>query len=173
MKNIIDTSVVQAIRVKDMYYDSIMEIPLAEFYPEDYEGEDYQVMDTVALPNPDFTDVEVADAILAQDKIAIIVSKNLDDGSWGNKKKLLAIMEECEKKNVPFIMICNASREDINAFRKKNKFDVPTFAMDEIELKIISRSNPTLMVLEKGVVKGKYPFRSTPSVDNFRTEHLK
>ena len=64
---------------------------------------------------------------------------------------------------VPFVMICNASRDEINAFRKKHNFEIPVFVMDEIELKVISRSNPALMILEKGVVKGKYPYRSIPA----------
>jgi hypothetical protein len=45
--------------------------------------------------------------------------------------------------------------------------------MDEIELKIISRSNPAMLVLEKAVVKAKYPHRSIPSVKTFTEKHLK
>ena len=90
-----------------------------------------------------------------------------------NIDKLKKLQAACDKKGVPFVLICNASREEINKFRKKNKFNIPTFSMDEIELKIISRSNPSVVVLEKGVVKGKYPYRSTPSVESFRSNHLK
>jgi hypothetical protein len=54
---------------------------------------------------------------------------------------------------------------EIDAFRKANNFDIPIFLNDETELKAIARSNPSLMVLKKGVVKGKYPTNSTPSVE--------
>jgi hypothetical protein len=49
---------------------------------------------------------------------------------------------------------------------------IPVFSMDEIELKIISRSNPALVVLERGVVKAKYSKRTIPTVEKFKTNHL-
>ena len=88
-------------------------------------------------------------------------------------KELKAIEAECKKNGVPFMMICNATREDIDAFRKKYAFDIPVFSMDEIELKIISRSNPALLVMEKGVVKAKYTLASTPTGESFAKQHLK
>jgi len=32
-------------------------------------------------------------------------------------------------------------------------------------LKSIGRSNPSLLIIEKGIVKAKYPHRSIPTVD--------
>ena len=60
-------------------------------------------------------------------------------------------------------MITSSSKEEITAFREETGLNIPTVQNDEIEIKSITRSNPSLMVLEKSVVKGKYPFRSTPS----------
>ena len=57
-------------------------------------------------------------------------------------------------------------------FKKKHNFNVPMFVNDETELKAISRSNPTILVIEKGVVKGKYPYRSTPTKEKFKQNHL-
>ena len=48
----------------------------------------------------------------------------------------------------------------------------PIFINDETELKAISRSNPTVLVIEKAVVTGKYSFRSTPTKEKFITKHL-
>jgi hypothetical protein len=62
-------------------------------------------------------------------------------------------------------MICNGSKEQIDRFRGKYKFPVPAFLNDETELKVMARSNPSLMVVEKGRVKGKYAHRSTPDLD--------
>jgi hypothetical protein len=42
---------------------------------------------------------------------------------------------------------------------------VPVFLNDETELKAIARSNPSLLIFEKGTVKGKYPHRSTPTFE--------
>ena len=69
-------------------------------------------------------------------------------------------------------MMCSASRERINTFRTKHNFTAPIFVNDETELKAISRSNPTILIIEKAVVTGKYPFRSTPTKEEFITKHL-
>jgi hypothetical protein len=58
-----------------------------------------------------------------------------------------------------------ASKVEIEQFREETGLIIPYCINDETEIKAITRSNPTLMVLEKGVVKGKFPFRSTPSWD--------
>ena len=105
--------------------------------------------------------------------MAILVSSNLIEADWSSMASIKAIKKACDKKDVPFIFICNATRSEMNAFKKKHNFNVPMFSMDEIELKIISRSNPALLVLEKAVVKGKYPHRSIPSLETFNKNHLK
>lgn len=173
IKTFMDTSAIKVIKFRDNYDSSIWEVPVEEFYPDDYPASDYPILDTLMTFPEDLIDVDIKDAILLEKKIVMIVSKSLEEGTWSNIDKLKALQAECKKKKVPFILICNASRKDILAFRKKHKFNVAVFSMDEIELKIISRSNPSVLVLEKGVVKGKYPYRSTPSAESFRTNHLK
>ena len=70
-------------------------------------------------------------------------------------------------------MIVNANKEEINAFRKKHNFNIPVFLNDETELKAIARSNPSLLVIEKGIMKGKFTHRSTPSFDWIKRNTLK
>jgi hypothetical protein len=77
--------------------------------------------------------------------------------------KIKSIQMNCEKKGIPFIIVCSAIRSDINEFRNKYAFNVPVFVNDEKTIKAVSRSNPSLLVLKHGVVKGKYPHRSLPS----------
>jgi hypothetical protein len=173
VKPILDTSMVQKIKFFDIGYQSEGEVPIEEYSIEGFPSEEYEVLDTISSLKEGMIDIEIKDAILAQDQIVIVVSKKLEDGTWSNLKKIKAIQKECKKKGIPFIMICNATRESINDFRKKHKFDVAAFSMDEIELKVISRSNPSILILEKGVVKGKYPYRSIPSIETFRSKHLK
>ena len=66
---------------------------------------------------------------------------------------------------VQFLFGLSGSRSKINAFREKYQFKVPVFLNDEIGLKAIARSNPSMMILEKGVVKGKFPHRSIPTYE--------
>ena len=106
--------------------------------------------------------------------LSSIVSKRLWDGSWDSSiDRIKSIQKTCRKRNVPFIFICNAPQEEIIRFKKKYNLSVPIFSMDEIELKIIARSNPVMLVLEKAEVKAKYPHRSIPIVETFKTNNLK
>lgn len=118
-------------------------------------------------------EISIRDLIIESPRFVLVSSKNLMEGNWNNVDRLKGIQKACKKEGVPFAIICGASREQINKFRKKYDLNAPIFVNDETELKAISRSNPTLFVIEDGVVKAKYPFRSTPTKDKFITKHLK
>lgn len=173
IQKFIDTNSIQMIRIRDNYDSATYDLTFEEYNLDEYPPADYPVLDTLSSYPEDISDIDAMDAIINAKRIVMIISKSLDAGDWSNLDKLKKLQAACKKKGVPFIMICNASRLDISRFRKKNKFNIATFSMDEIELKIISRSNPSVIVLEKGVVKAKYAFRSTPSVDSFKSNHLK
>ena len=173
IQTFIDTNSMQMIRIRDNYDSATYDLTFEEYNLDEYPPADYPVVDTLSSYPEDISDIDAMDAIINSKRIVMIISKSLDAGDWSNLDKLKKLQAACKKKGVPFIMICNASRVDISRFRKKNKFNIATFSMDEIELKIISRSNPSVIVLEKGVVKAKYAFRSTPSVESFKSNHLK
>ncbi|MDG1148490.1 MAG: hypothetical protein P8N52_09315, partial [Crocinitomicaceae bacterium] len=171
---------------KDWVYDSMIQkeitptrIPSITNQFNPFIGTDevgaYELkLDSVALKmdDPSITEISIRDYVINAEKIVLLSSKSLDGANWGNLKKIKAIQKACALKSVPFVMICSASRERINAFRKKYSFTAPIFVNDETELKAISRSNPTILVIENAVVVGKYPYRSTPSKEGFITKHL-
>lgn len=173
IKTFMDTTSIKMIKFRDLYDNAEYDLPIAEYNLDEYPTEGYTILDTLIGYPEEITDIDIMGAILKEKRIVIVVSKSLKEGSWSNIRKLKALKSLCDKKNVPFIMVCNASRDEVVNFRKKNNFDIPTFAMDEIELKVISRSNPSVVVIENGVVKGKYPHRLTPSVESFKSNHLK
>ncbi len=172
VKNVLDTSVVQVLKILSLEYDSEMETPIEEYDPAGFPEEEYKILDTMTSVDPNLTEFAIKDALINDDRTVFVVSRKLSEANWGVIKDLKDIQKACKELEVPFFMICNATRDEINAFKQKHSFNVPVFSMDEIELKIISRSNPALMVLEKGVVKGKYAYRSLPSGENFKSDHL-
>ena len=124
--------------------------------------------------DPSISDISAKMATVTADKIVILVSRKLDEANWSNIDRVKDVYTACKESGIPMMMICNAnSREDINQLRKENELPVPVFSMDGIELKIISRANPAIMILEKGTVTGKYGFRSFPSKEKFIKNHLK
>ncbi|XOV68499.1 MAG: DoxX family protein [Fluviicola sp.] len=178
VKNVLDTliSEKQTLRFMNLIYNEEEMVPMEEYVPEYYPESDYQLLDTITQTtmDPNVTEIAILDGILEAEKIVMVVSKKLKDGSWDTSvDRIKAIQKVCEKKKIPFIFICNASPTEIVKFKKDYNLNVPIFSMDEIELKIIARSNPAMLVLEKAVVKAKYPHRSIPTVETFKEKHLK
>jgi len=172
VREFMEKSSMQGVLLKDLKYDSEIEVPLNEFNTNDYDTSSYAVLDTITMLDPSISEVSIRDFIVNTDKIVLVFSQNLLEGDWRNIDDLKAIFEECQSNGIPFAVICNGSRPDINTFREENKFYAPFFVNDETELKAISRSNPALVVIEKGIVKAKYPFRSTPNLNVFKKKHL-
>ncbi|MCH2224410.1 MAG: DoxX family membrane protein [Crocinitomicaceae bacterium] len=170
----LDAHKVKLMTVFSLEYESAYQIPFEEYemYPEEYPEDKFNILDTLEVMDTLFQDIDAKDAIIDMDNVVLVISKRLEDGNWSRMNDIKKIAAECKEKDVPMIMICNASSDEIVAFRKKNKLNVPIFTMDEIELKIISRSNPAVLVLEKGVVKAKYGHRSFPAVDKFKSSYL-
>ncbi|MBI1837406.1 MAG: hypothetical protein HYR91_09095 [Flavobacteriia bacterium] len=103
--------------------------------------------------------------IVREKRIFILSTNDLVNADWTELNRIKNIRNQCLKLKIPFVLITNASRNSINHFRKYNHFNVPTFANDETELKAISRSNPSLMIIKKAIVIGKYPHRSIPTFE--------
>jgi len=173
VQKFLEKSILQTVRYKFLSNDSLAEIALEEFNLSDFPAAEYQIVDTTSALNADLKYIEIKDQILAQKKVAIVISRDLTSADWSSLSRLKEIQKECAKNNVPFIIICNATRKEIIAFKKKSNFNVAIFSLDDIELKIISRSNPALLILENAVVKAKYAHRSIPNGRTFKNKHLK
>lgn len=173
VKELLTTTKVKRIRLFALEEKMNEDVLLADFSLDLYPPDDYQIVDTIEVEERAMTDVDITDALLDEKRVVILVSRNLKEADWDEIDRIKAIAESCKQKKVPFVMITNAARSDMNAFRKKHQFDCAIFSMDEIELKIISRSNPAVLVLEKGVVKGKYSHNGIPNAAKFAEYHLK
>jgi hypothetical protein len=126
---------------------------------------DLTFVQTILEKNPDATDIEITDAVLKEKQIVILCARNLNEANWKNIERIKSIYKNCKNEKIPFILITNSDIRQIYYFRKKNKFNVPVFNNDETGLKVISRSNPSMLILKWGIVAGKYPHRSIPTYD--------
>lgn len=169
---IVETKV-KRIRLTTLEDQTTQEIALDEFSIEAYPEEEYEIIDTVEIVEVGTADIEIKEAIVNEKRIVVLVSRDLTKANWSEIDRIKEIANNCEKKDVPFILITNGTRAEIDGFRKEHTFDCAIFSMDQIELKIISRSNPALLVLEKGVVKEKYSHRTIPTGKRFKEIYLK
>lgn len=146
---------------------------LEDLYLPDIDTALYTVGDTTMQLSEELSSINLKDYILEQDQILIVFSRQFDAGNFGRIERLKEIANNVKKNNIPMLLISTESKEEVERFRKETGLILPSVQNDEIELKAITRSNPTLMVLNKGVVKGKYPHRSIPSWDWLITNILK
>lgn len=164
---------VEGLRILDKNYESTMEIPMEEYSPDGFPAEEYEILDTVMVDGEVASEVNVRNEILKEKQIFIVISKRLGDANWSEIDKLKKIAQLCEKKGIPMIMFVSSNPQEIAAFRKKYQLNIPILLNDETELKAITRSNPALMILEKGTVKSKFSFRMTPTAEWIEKNILK
>lgn len=160
---ILESNQAQYIDVIDKETGDRYPMSLADFYLPDIDTAMYAIGDTLIRLDESLTDISLKDYILNQEQVILIFSRNLSNGNFSRISRLKEIAEKAKENNIAVIMISTASKEEVIAFREKTGLLIPTLQNDEIEIKAITRSNPSLMVLSNSVVKGKYPFRSTPS----------
>jgi hypothetical protein len=164
---------VKRIRLTALEDQTTQEIALGEFNLEAYPAEQYEILDTVERVELSSDDIEIKDDIFNQKRIVLLVSRSLTEANWSEIGRIKEIALKCEQEGVPFVVLTNATRKEIDLFRKNKNFDCAIFSTDQVELKIISRSNPALLVLEKGIVKEKYSRRTIPTGKRFKEIHLK
>lgn len=161
------------LRMKEIADGKTFEIPQIEYNVESYPLENYQILDTIEVANPEFMEVTALDIILKEKKLLVVVIKRLEEMDPDVMPELLQLQAQAKKAGVPMILITNAYAEMIRNFRSKYGLTIPTFVNDETELKVISRSSTCLLVLKKGKVVGKYTYNSLPTFDWILTHSFK
>jgi uncharacterized membrane protein YphA (DoxX/SURF4 family) len=159
--------------ILDKATESNMEVLSSEYLAEDYPEDEYSIVDTVEMMNPEVKDILLRDYILITPKIILLSAKNLKDANFSQIERYKSIYAKAKKEGIPMVMMVSSNPTEVEAFRKKYNFNIPVFFNDETELKAISRSNPALLIIKKGVVVDKFPHRSTPNYDWLKKNSLK
>lgn len=170
VKEQIAQSKIKGLKIYDVAQKRVLTIPFNDY--ANYPAKEYPVISSVELEDPTFTEINLRDYFVSTKQVIVLVAKNLKEANWNEISRYKSLFSWCKDAEIPFVMITNSNRQQINFFRKKYHFNVPVFLNDETELKAIARSNPSLMVLQQGVVKGKFPHRSTPTFDWLRRNIL-
>jgi uncharacterized membrane protein YphA (DoxX/SURF4 family) len=135
-------------------------------YEESYSDTSfYEFKRRTMVENSELQDISIRDFIIQSPTIFVLSSNNLSEANLDEKQKVIHIARMLKARKIPFVLICNADRETMNNWRKKNGLKIPAFSLDEKVAKAIARSNPALMIIQNGIVKGKYPNKSIPSFE--------
>lgn len=121
-----------------MKYIGEEEPPIHDFYLESVEGDD------------------LTETVLAEDKIMLIIAYNLAksdlEGFVGVKK----VSDEALKNGYSVYLLSSSMDEEFQVIKKSYQLNFDMLFGDETMLKTIVRSNPGILTLQKGTVKGKW-----------------
>ncbi len=110
-------------------------------------------------------EVDITDSILSAKKAYLVIAYNIKKTNVEASKKLTDLYLACEKKGITFVALSASSDELIDVFRHENNIMFPYNFTDETTLKTIVRSNPGLVKIEEGTIRGKWHFNDFPSIE--------
>jgi len=137
-------------------------------YPTDdeYEFVEMTLRNPEALPTiSDFSvwneQGDFTEEILTKKRILILIS-NITKVNERNFDDIAALIQDLRGTDVRISVVSSSSEEEIQAMVKRLEWDVDYYMADATVLKTIIRSNPGLMVMQEGVILGKYHHNNTP-----------
>ncbi|NIG56122.1 BT_3928 family protein [Chitinophaga sp. Cy-1792] len=87
---------------------------------------------------------------------------NTDKAGSGWDDKLKALQARQQKGEIEVFGVSASTKEQIEAFKQQHGLSFQFFQMDGVAIKTAGRSNPTLMLLEKGTIIGKWSYHDIP-----------
>jgi uncharacterized membrane protein YphA (DoxX/SURF4 family) len=129
--------------------------PIQDFSPANMDGE------------------VMTDQLLAEPRLFLLVSNNLDECKTNNMAKIIAFAKAAEADGAKFYGISPAGYDTAENFRHDNQTPFEFLVNDNIELKIIIRSNPGLVYIENGTVVNMWSNTDIPDYQSARSNGFK
>ncbi len=128
------------------------EPPIHDFVLNDAEGEDQ------------------TSNILNSDKpVLLIVSAQIDKANWKRQlNELIEIKNQSLQQDIKTYILTASSDDAITKFEMDSDAGFEYLNADETMLKTVIRSNPGLVLLQKGTVVGKWHYNDIPKVEDFK-----
>jgi uncharacterized membrane protein YphA (DoxX/SURF4 family) len=92
----------------------------------------------------------------------LVILKDVKDIDSEEVKQLKSLISESEKDGITPMILTSVIQTDYQNFSKTNGISTPYFSADATVLKTMARTNPCVILLQNGVVKGKWGNHSIP-----------
>ena len=90
-----------------------------------------------------------------------------------NMDVLHALIKQAQQLGIPFYVVCSANKDDAEAFQKKcDLMNIDFLVLDGTVEKTAMRSDPGLMLLNKGTVEKKWSYRDYPKTISLNNNKL-
>jgi uncharacterized membrane protein YphA (DoxX/SURF4 family) len=117
-----------------------------DFYLESIEGED------------------LTDAVLSNEKIMLVVAYNLSKTDLQGFTGIKTVSDEALNNGYTVYLLSSSMDEDYQNIKKDYDLNFEMLFGDETMLKTIIRSNPGVLILNKGIVTGKWSWSDADKI---------
>ncbi len=101
-------------------------------------------------------------------KKLIITLLFADKADKSNIKAINDLAKSAEQNGIKPMLLTASDYQTIETFRHENQISIPFYYVDATVLKTMIRSNPGILLLQDGVVKGKWHYNDTPDLDKIK-----
>ncbi len=100
----------------------------------------------------------------------LVVSYSLDAASRKGFEKIDRLYDDILHDGHSLVVLTGSLDDEIQSFRQGLHPELEFYHADDIELKMMNRANPGLILLKDGVVMGKWHWRDLPDYDELKEE---
>lgn len=111
----------------------------------------------------DFDGANLTQSILTESKpVYLFLVLNTAKAGKGWDAKMKALQEREQKGELYIYGVTGSSKEAVDAFKAQHGLQFPFVQMDGTAIKTAGRSNPCLIKVEQGTIKGKWHYNDIP-----------
>lgn len=129
---------------------------VSDFSLYDLDGEDV----TVSLLNE-------------QELVLLLIAPKLEDADDEQMDAINDMYDYALEKKIPFYCVTGSSLDAMDYWRIHTGAEYPFLMADEVLLKTIIRSNPGLVLLEKGTIREKWHYHDIPAEEQIEGEIMR
>jgi uncharacterized membrane protein YphA (DoxX/SURF4 family) len=110
-----------------------------------------------------FDGEDATEFILNQEKpVFLWYVRDVETASIENIDRIKNLVNLCVQNDMFFFMLTSNTQEQTDAFLIKHGLEIYTATIDPTTSKTAIRTNPGLVLLEKGIIKGKWSYKQYP-----------
>ncbi|MFN2440330.1 MAG: hypothetical protein ABR503_14100 [Chitinophagaceae bacterium] len=102
--------------------------------------------------------VDSTSAILQLPKVILLFCEFFKDASPNWMNDFEEVRKKASQSNIPVFIVTPDANSARQIFSKYNLNDVPVFSCDYTAVKTAARTDPTIFLIENGIVKAKYGY---------------
>ncbi len=111
---------------------------------------------------------DITEDVLSMDRVFLLVAYDINHANDEVQGKVNDFVALAQRDGVEFLCLTSSSTTDVEKFASNYGSKYPFYFTDATTLKTMIRSNPGLMLIEKGVVKNMWHHHDFPSYDEVK-----